>query len=48
MSDKQDEKLSENEEEDDAQVGILLTEDDKPVKVEFTKVTLILKVSQII
>ena len=44
MSDKQDEKLSENEEEDDAQVRILLTEDDKQVKVEFTKVSSMYKV----
>lgn len=39
MSDKQDEKHSENEEEDDGQVRILLSDDDKQVKVEFTKVS---------
>ena len=39
MSDKQDEKHSENEEEDDGQVRILLSNDDKQVKVEFTKVS---------
>ena len=40
MSDKLDEKLSENEEEQDGQVRILLSDDDKPLKVEFKKVCL--------
>ena len=48
MSDKEDEKLSENEEEEDGQVRILLSDDDKPLKVEFTKVSLIYNQSQMI
>ena len=43
MSDKQDDKHSENEDEDNGQVRILLSDDDKPMKVEFTKVSLINK-----
>ena len=39
MSDKEDEKLSENEEEEAGQVRILLSDDDKPVKVGITKVS---------